>query len=257
VWLVDAGGFASARDVAAASAPGRTIGRVLAAYGHDRIDVAMISHPHPDHYLGLVGLDVPIGELWFAPEIDHVPATGLASFASTIAGLVARGTRIVLPPLGVAREQAGVELVTWAPHYQPEPDAPTVLAADPVRTVNDNSLVVAVRFRGRTILFTGDIEAEGEAALVAAGLGRVDVVKVAHHGSRTSSTPAFVAATRPEIAVISCGRANQFGFPAASVVARWRGVGADIARTDTDGTVTITVNAAGGIAVDRFVHAPP
>jgi len=258
VWLVDAGGLANARDLAAASAPGRSIGRILAAYGHDRIDVAIVSHPHPDHYLGLVGIPVPIGELWVAPEpVPYQASSSGTSFAGIAGMLAVRGTRIVYPPLGVARTQAGVELETWAPRYQPEPNAPISLAADPVRTVNDNSLVVAVRYRGRSIVFTGDVEAEGEEALVAAGLGHADVVKVAHHGSRTSSTRRFVEATHPALAVISCGRANQFRFPAASVVARWHAVGAEIARTDTDGTITVIVDAGGGLTVDRFAPAAP
>ncbi|MEO8699285.1 MAG: ComEC/Rec2 family competence protein [Kofleriaceae bacterium] len=248
VWLVDAGGLANARDLTAASAPGRTVTRVLAAYGHSKIDVAILSHPHPDHYLGLAALDVPIDELWIAPEPEHAMGPELAKI---VAGLTARGTRVIAPPLGVARTQAEVELVTWAPRYDGG------LAADPVRGVNDNSLVVAVRYRDRTLLFTGDLEAEGEEALAAAGIGHVDVVKVPHHGSRTSSTPVLVSATHPAIAVISCGRANQFGFPAASVVERWSAAGADIARTDRDGTVTITVDADGGLEIDRFVDAAP
>jgi competence protein ComEC len=68
VWLVDAGGIAGARDALAASKPGRTISRVLAAYGKSAIDIAIISHPHPDQYAGLLAIDVPIRELWIAPE---------------------------------------------------------------------------------------------------------------------------------------------------------------------------------------------
>src|SRR6185503_7883965 len=68
VWLIDAGGQASARDIAQGAAPGRAIDRVLAAYDHTRIDLAIVSHPHPDHYLGLAGLEAPIGELWTAEE---------------------------------------------------------------------------------------------------------------------------------------------------------------------------------------------
>ncbi len=261
VWLVDAGGLAGSRDLAAASAPGRSISRLLAAYGHDHIDVAIVSHPHPDHYLGLVAIDVPIAELWTAPEpavgAVEQPRGATPSFAQIAAMLAARGTRIVHPPLGLARSQGGVELVTLAPRYQPEAQGPVGLAADPVRTVNDNSLVVAVSYRGRTIVFTGDVEAEGEEALVAAGLGHADVVKVAHHGSRTSSTEAFAAATHPTLAVISCGRANQFHFPAPAVVARWQAVGAEVARTDTDGTITLVIDASGALDIDRFVPAAP
>jgi competence protein ComEC len=123
-----------------------------------------------------------------------------------------------------------------------------------VRSVNDNSLVVELRYRGRSILLLGDLEAEGEALLAEAGLPRVDVVKVAHHGSPTSSTAPLVAAARPARAVISCGRANRFGFPAPAVVERWRAAGADVARTDTDGTITVTVDARGALHVDRFAR---
>ncbi|MBS1120152.1 MAG: internalization-related competence protein ComEC/Rec2 [Deltaproteobacteria bacterium] len=267
VWLVDAGGLAGAQDLASASAPGRSIARLLAAYGHDHIDVAIISHPHPDHYLGLAAIDVPIGELWTAPEPEPVGSPGqdragsraatTPSFDEITAMLVARGTRVVHPPLGLVRAEAGVELVTWAPRYQSEAHAPLRLAADPVRTINDNSIVVAVRYRERTLLFSGDVEAEGEEALVAAGLRHVDVVKVAHHGSPTSSTSTFVNTTHPEIAVISCGRANQFRFPSPAVVARWRAAGAEVARTDLEGTITLIVDRNGQLAIDRFVPAAP
>ena len=262
VWLIDAGGNPGARDLAQAAATGRAIDRVLAAYDHARIALAIVSHPHPDHYLGLAAIEAPIDELWSAedsgapPRDRRPPATPAAmpGFAAITAGLAARGTRLVHPPLGVARQEAGVELVVWAPRYQPAAGAPVRCAADPVRTVNDNSLVVALRYRGRTLMFTGDVEAEGEDVLVAAGLGAADVVKVPHHGSPTSSTAALVAATHPALAVISCGVANAFGFPSPDVVERWRAAGADVARTDLDGAVTVTVDAAGGLAVHRLAR---
>jgi competence protein ComEC len=116
---------------------------------------------------------------------------------------------------------------------------------------------VELRYAGRSIVFVGDVEAEGEAALVAAGLGHVDVVKVAHHGSPTSSTQDFITATHPEVAVISCGVANTFGFPAASVVARWRAAGADVERTDTSGAITVTIAPDQPLGVDRFAGSAP
>jgi competence protein ComEC len=255
VWLVDAGGLPNARDLASAIRPGATIRRTLAAYGHDRIDLAIVSHPHPDHYLGLLGLGVPIDELWSAAEPDAAREdtaaeahARLPSFAAVVAALATRGTHHVHPPLGIARAQAGVELVVWGPRYQAAEGAPVVGAADPVRTINDNSLVVELRYAGRRVLFAGDLEQEGEELAVAAGVGRVDVVKVAHHGSPTSSTAAFVAATRPALAVISCGRGNPFGFPSPTVVARWREAGAEVARIDTDGAFTMTIDARGALA---------
>ncbi len=252
VWLIDAGGHPNARSLAAASAPADAISRALAIAGHDRIDLVAISHPHPDHYLGLAALTVPIGELWSAAEPDRatdVRRGPLPSFGELAAALAARGTRIVHPPLGLARSQAGVELLVWAPRYQPIAGGPVTSGADPVRTVNDNSLVIAIHYRGRALLFTGDLEAEGEELLVSAGIERADVVKVPHHGSPTSSSASLIAATRPSLAVISCGRGNTFGFPSRAVLARWQGAGARIARTDSDGAISVVVDAAGRLFV--------
>ncbi len=233
VWLIDAGGLPNGRDP---TAPGRTIDRVLAAYGHTRVDLAILSHPHPDHYLGFAGMQTPIDERWAAREIERP-------------GQFAAWTH---PPLGAIRH-GDVVLEVLAPRYADGATAPYE-AADPVRSVNDNSLVVIVRYRDRAIAFTGDLEAEGEEALVTAGLGHVDVVKVPHHGSPTSSTATLVAATHPALAVISCGRGNHFGFPSQEVIARWRAAGAEVARTDEDGAITVTIDMAGSLAVDRFVR---
>jgi competence protein ComEC len=235
VLLVDAGGNASARNPATASAPGRAITRTLEVYGHTAIDLAIISHPHPDHYLGLPAIDLPIRELWFAGHLDS--------------RVIPRGTRIGSPQLGRVDLGGGVTLDVLGPRYEPIEHGPAILAPDPVRTVNDNSLVVVLRFAGRSILFAGDLEEEGERALVTAGLGHVDIVKVAHHGSPTSSSPELVAATTPLAAVISCGVGNAFGFPAADVVERWRRAGARVLRTDQGGSITVAVGPAGTLAL--------
>jgi competence protein ComEC len=260
-WLVDAGGNAITDDADAATASGRAVARVARAFGHDRIDLAILSHPHPDHYLGFLALadTTPIDELATARETPgdderggRIGSARLPSFQSVEAALVAHGTHVVHPELGVVRREAGVELSVWGPRYEAEAGAAAVEATDPVRTVNDNSLVIAITYRGRTILFAGDIEREGEQALVAAGIGAVDVVKVPHHGSPTSSSDALVAATHPRLAVTSCGVRNHFHFPSPAVVARWEAVGAEVARTDLDGAITVIVDDAGGLTVDRF-----
>jgi competence protein ComEC len=263
VWLVDAGGIASAHTLDGATAPGRAITRTVEVYGHHLIDLAIVSHAHPDHYLGLAALELPVTELWSvdvdgsrvrsSPDEGSARSSpGLLSFEAVRANLKLRGTRIGQPHLGTVRTPDGVALTVWAPRWQAADGADVELGADPVRSANDNSLVVSISYRGRTILFAGDLEAEGEAALVAAGLPQVDVVKVPHHGSPTSSSPAFVVATAPEIAVVSCGVANAFGFPSDDVLDRWHGVGARVLRTDRDGAVTVSVGLSGALEVSRF-----
>jgi competence protein ComEC len=101
---------------------------------------------------------------------------------------------------------------------------------------------------------TGDIELEAEAALVAAGDGlRSDVVKVAHHGSKTSSTNSFVAAVRPSIALIPVGQTSPFGHPDAKVVARWRACGAQVLQTGQHGTITVSTDGR-DLKVETYIR---
>lgn len=255
-WLIDAGGLPFAgggdREAArrAAEAPGReAVLRTLGARHIRRLDLVVLSHPHPDHYRGLAALAgaVPVGTLWLArPD----PARPLPpELTAILARLAARGTRIVHPPIGTVWRQAGAAITVLAPGEG------GVAAADPILSDNDASLVVRVEFAGRRLLFPGDLEAEGEALLVPRGDLAADLVKVPHHGSPTSSGAAFVAATHPRVAVISCGVQNQFGFPHPAVLARWRAAGTAVLRTDQLGTITATVAPDGRLEV-ASVRAP-
>lgn len=114
---------------------------------------------------------------------------------------------------------------------------------------NDTSCVLRIVGRGGTALLTGDIEAGAEAALVHAGIGPVDLALIPHHGSRTSSSPAFVAALAPKIAVVSTGYRNRWGFPQADVIARWREHGAQVYDTAESGAIEAMVRAAAPIQV--------
>ncbi|MBI4511199.1 MAG: DNA internalization-related competence protein ComEC/Rec2 [Deltaproteobacteria bacterium] len=260
-WLVDAGGpLFTEPNVRAHGQPRLDPGeeatwRFLRARRIRRLDVVIISHPHPDHYLGLraVASHVPIGELWVAhgaADEETSPA-----WSDLLASLVAQGTRVVTPPVGLARERGGARIVVLWPRGTP----PRGFAeADSLRTVNDNSLVVRVEHAGRSILLAGDVEREGETELLgavdAAALD-VDVVKVPHHGSRTSSTSALVQATSPSLAVISCGRKNSFRFPAEEVVQRWRAAQARVLSTDADGAITVRISPSG--QVDAWSYRNP
>ena len=105
---------------------------------------------------------------------------------------------------------------------------------------NDDSIVLELRWREVSIVLTGDIGSEVEQQMAPRlAPSRLRVVKVPHHGSLTSSSADFVQALRPQAAVISVGRSNSFGHPAAAVLARYRDAGAEIFRTDRDGAVIL------------------
>ncbi len=257
VWLVDGGGLpfvgsARGRDrQRIAESPAR---QALLPYlrhrGIDHIDLVVISHPHPDHYIGIqaVSRRMPIAELWSV----HLPSASPGPYEKWLGDLANAGTWVHRPPLGQARSVHGASLhVLWPRYRSPDARGSAHANADPILTVNDNSLVVRLDFAGRRILFTGDIELEAEELLTESHAAeiRADVVKVPHHGSPTSSTARFVAATGPSLAIISCGRANHFGFPDTDVEARWTDVAAYLLRTDVVGSITLRILPSGQMQV--------
>jgi competence protein ComEC len=220
----------------------RVIVPLLRRRGIGRLDLVALSHPHPDHMNGLFRVlgRVRVTTLWTSgdrggnPEVDRLLA-------------LARARGVALPTPG--RWQSGGLVL--------EPRGPWLddrIAAPPGVSVNDASLVLRLGFSGRWLLFTGDVEEQGEGELVAraaafGGQGiACDVIKVPHHGSRTSSTPELLDAVGPRLAVISLGRHNRFGFPRPEVLARYRARGIEVRRTDQDGAVTITIDARGTLS---------
>jgi competence protein ComEC len=251
-WLIDAGGLPFAADPERLALPGeRALLPYLRERRIDRIELVVLSHPHPDHYAGLAALadELEIDEVWAAAPHPERPEP--LPYRRLMARLAARGAQITVPPLGVARSAGGARLEVLAPRY----DGGRA-RADPVSSANDNSLVVRLGFAGRHVLFTGDLEAEGEDLLVAAATGlSAEVVKVPHHGSATSSSARLIAAVSATWAVISCGPANRFGFPDRDVVERWRRSGARVVRTDSDGSIRVAVAADGAVSVERYSPA--
>jgi competence protein ComEC len=106
-------------------------------------------------------------------------------------------------------------------------------------------------------LFEGDAERAEEGELIErfGGRLRADVLKVGHHGSKTSSTPAFLAAVSPVIAVVSCGVRNRYGHPFPGTLAALRSVGAKTLRTDRSGAITITTDGT-TLLVDDAEEGP-
>ena len=119
-------------------------------------------------------------------------------------------------------------------------------------TDNDSSCVLRIGAVGGSVLLTGDVEGEGEQALVARGLPKTDIVVVPHHGSRSSSTAPFVTAVDASIAVFSAGYRNRWSFPREDIVARWREGGARTIVTSDSGAIEIAVRSGSRPVVHQY-----
>jgi competence protein ComEC len=118
---------------------------------------------------------------------------------------------------------------------------------------NNDGTVLRFRYGNQTLLFTADIEKEAETKLLNEGADLTcNIVKVAHHGSRTSSTQDFINATRPSVAVISVGRTSIFGHPNREVVERWRASGAQVMTTGENGTISVMTDGK-DLIVSTFI----
>jgi competence protein ComEC len=237
VMLVDGGG---ARD--GMFDPGaRIVEPFLRARGIGRIDIVALSHPHPDHLNGLhrVLERFAVGGLWSSGDDGRNPEYHRLIRTAHRRGIAT--PTVTAQPLGRARVEP------LGPFYGDDIGKP------PGLTVNDASLVFRVGWAGRGVLFSGDLEADGEGELAgrrdAGQAVAADVLKVPHHGSRTSSSDELLDAVAPSLAVVSLGWRNQFRFPAAEVVARYAARGVRLLRTDRDGAVTVRISTAGAIDV--------
>jgi competence protein ComEC len=227
--LVDGGGIPSFAGRARSQLD---IGEdVVAPYLWDRslrrVDVIAVSHAHEDHAGGLAALiaDFRPRELWTGATPDD------PVWASVRAAAQKNGVRIVplQAPAHFAFGGAALDVLAPGPDYIPA-DTPK----------NNDSLVLRATYGRHSFLLTGDVERQIEGRMLDGGAPlRADVLKVAHHGSHTSSTEEFLRAVAPVYAVISAGFENSYGHPHRDVVERLERTGAIVLRTDLDGLITV------------------
>jgi competence protein ComEC len=224
--LVDTGGrpFGEGTDI------GRTVLLpALWARGRRSLDAVLVTHADPDHVGGALavfeGLDV--GRLWLGVDVPrHAPTLAVVAAARRETAPVVRRLRGDAVTFGSTRVRV---LHPAAPDWERQ------------RVRNDDSVVLEIVHGDVAMLLLGDVGAETERELLPLLTpARVRILKVGHHGSRTSTSQALVDGWRPDIALVSCGRGNSFGHPAPAVLDRLRAVGADVVRTDEDGQITVT-----------------
>jgi competence protein ComEC len=230
--LIDAGGF-----VGSPVDPGKAVVLpVLRARRRTRLDIVVLSHPHPDHFTGLVSAlpELDIGEFWDTGQGEAEGAGPL--YSELLRALRARGVPIRHPAdlCGVARSLGGAVVRVLAP-------CPRFTHG---RGANDNSFVISATYGARRFLFMGDAEHEEETELLAAHSTelRADYLKVGHHGSRTSTSEAFLSLVAPRLATLSCGVRNRFGHPHAVTVERLAAHGVCALRLDRSGSVVATTD---------------
>jgi competence protein ComEC len=212
--------------------------RVVPALRHAgvrRLDVILLTHPHEDHVGGLPAVveNFPVG-LVLDSGVPHPSPSYLRLLRMTEAGRIAYRK---------AREGQTVELgsgVRLSILYPP--DFPPTVEGDPVHA---RSVMARLTYGRAGVLLAGDIEGPVERYLIDRGaVPQSQVLKVGHHGSRTSTTRVFLAQVRPQIAVISVGAGNGFGHPHQSTLDALAAMRIAVYRTDHDGAVRLTSDGA-------------
>ncbi len=204
-----------------------------------RIDILVLSHPHEDHVAGLALLldRYRVGRV-LEPGMRG-PGPGYAAWLERVGrpdhpvhAAIAAGDRLSVDEIDMD--------VLWPIRGQVPAEPP-----DSGTGINNVSVVLLGTIGERRFLLAGDVEEEIDPTLLASGTPPIDLLKVAHHGSRTATTDAFIAAVRPRVAVASAGTGNPYGHPARATLDRLARAGARVYRTDRDGSVSVAFEADG------------
>ena len=226
---------------------GENVGkRVVLPYleylGVSALDGAFLSHPDSDHMTGLLEV------------LETLPTKGL--YLSDYAFAENEQTDLLKEMV----EKYNIPLYTIKTGDSSLEDTflclyPTGASAG-TGEENQGSMVLRYSYGDTKVLFTGDITAEEEQQLLEQNIS-ADVLKVAHHGSKYSSDAAFLEKVSPKAAVISCGTNNVYGHPHKEAMERLQKTGAEIFRTDEDGTILVTIGKDGAMNIETMTERKP
>lgn len=202
--------------------------RYLEDLGIGKLDIVIGTHPHSDHIGGLdtVIRGTRIGKV-ILPAIPDALVPTTNTYTDLLAAIDEKGLRITVAQPGTELDLGdGVMLTLLGPLKDYD-------------ELNSMSVITRVDYGDTSFLFTGDAEAQAELGLAERWDLRADVLKVSHHGSKTSSAEAFLDAVSPGVALISCGLDNSYGHPHSEVMERLAERDIQIYRTDLMGTVVL------------------
>lgn len=212
------------------------------AFGYGKIDYVVATHPHTDHIGGLAEVidAFDIGEVYM-PKVSASTKT----FENLLIAIQNKNLQIHTAKAGVTVIDDGMLEVKFL--------SPVKSSYD---DLNNYSAVLKVTYGRDSYLFTGDAESPVENELLENAYFELDsdILKVAHHGSRTSSTEEFLFAVSPDYAVVEVGKGNSYNHPHTETIEKLESIGAEILRTDEKGTITVKSGGDGNYEFDYQVN---
>lgn len=215
-----------------------TVLKYLKKQGVEKLDYVIVSHPHSDHMgcMSEIIENVEVGKV-IAPKVPTEMTQTSKAYEIFIAALRDKALKLTAAKPGTVYALEGKTALSAE---KTPPKMEILSPVDDYDDLNNYSVVIRLTYGRTAYLFTGDIEKKAEKDILAEGEDlSADVLKIAHHGSSSSTGEEFLEAVSPEICVIQCGADNKYGHPKADVLELISGFGGTVYRTDLNGTVTV------------------